>query len=118
MPNIKKAHKNLMISRLLAPILGSRDIVDILEKIIKKTDVKSINLDFSNVKVVSRSSAHALLLMKDRLYAKKDISFINTNEDVTNMLRIVAANRIVPKKKKPNFNPEKISIKDLFKMAA
>jgi len=31
------------------------------------------------------------------------------------MLRVVAANRIVPQKKKPEFNPKKTSIKSLFK---
>ena len=34
MINTKKSHKNLIITRLLAPILSSRDVVDILEKII------------------------------------------------------------------------------------
>ncbi len=115
MVNTKKSHKNLIISRLLAPILSSRDVVDILEKIIKKTDTKSVNLDFSDVKFISRSAAHALLLMKERLRTKKDISFINTNEDAMNMLRAVAANRIVSKKQKPEFNPEKININSLFK---
>ena len=115
MINTKKSHKNLIITRLLAPILSSRDVVDILEKIIKKTDVKSVDLDFSNVKFVSRSVAHALLLMKERLQAKKDIFFINTPEDVVNMLRVVAANRIVSKKQKPEFNPRKIDINSLFK---
>ena len=112
---MKKSHKNLIVSNLLAPIISSRDIVDILEKAIKKIDNKLIDLDFSNVKFVSRSAAHALLLMKERLQARKDIYFINTNEDVANMLRIVAASRIVSKKQKPEFNPEKININSLFK---
>lgn len=117
MENTKKLHKNLIISDLLAPIVSSRDIVDILEKAVKKIDNKSVDLDFSNVKFVSRSASHALLLMKERLQVKKDIYFINTNEDVANMLRAVAANRIVSKKQKPKFNPEKIDINSLFKEA-
>ena len=115
MIHTEKSHKNLIISRLLAPILSSRDIVDILEKIIKKTNTKSVDLDFSGVKFISRSAAHALLLMKERLQAKRDISFINTNKDVTNMLRIVAANMVVSEKQKPEFNIEKISVNSLFK---
>jgi len=72
-------------------------------------------LDFVDVKFISRSAAHSLLLLKERLQAKKDISFINTNEDVTNMLCVMAANRAVPKKQKPDFNPQIIDINSLFK---
>lgn len=115
MANIKKTHKILIISDLLAPIVSSRDTVDILEKNIKKSNVKSVDLDFSNVKFISRSVAHALLLLKEKLRAITDISFINTNEDVANMLRAVAANRAVSKTKKPQFEPEKIDINSLLK---
>ena len=115
MVKTKKLHKNLIISRLLASIISSRDMVDILEKNIKKTDAKSVNLDFSNVKFISRSVAHALLLMKEKLQTKKDISFINVNENVADILRVVAANITVPKNQKPNFNPEKINASSLFK---
>ena len=106
---------SINIANLLAPIISSRDIIAILEKSIKKTDSRSVNLDFIKVKFISRSAAHALLLMKERLQAKKELSFINTNEDITNMLRIVAANRIVPKSQKPRFNPEKTNIDSLLK---
>ena len=53
--------------------------------------------------------------MKEKVRAKKDISLTNTNEDVTNMLRAVAANRIVSKRQKPKFNPQKVDINSLFK---
>jgi anti-anti-sigma regulatory factor len=112
---IKKQRKKLNISNLLAPIISSRDVADILEKIIKKTNIKSVDLDFSDVKFISRSAAHALSLMKEKFRTKKDISLINTNEDVTNMLRIVVANRIVSKTQKPQFNPQKIDINSLLK---
>ncbi len=115
--NNKKLQKKLVVSRLLASIISSRDVIDILEKIIKKTDADSVSLDFADVKFVSRSAAHALLLMRERLQPRKDISFINTNEDVANMLRIVAANRIVAKRQKPEFNPKKTDINSLFKEA-
>lgn len=115
MANTKKTHKTLSVSNLLAPIVSSRDTVDVLEKNIKKSNLASVDLDFSNVKFISRSAAHALLLLKEKLRAKTDISFINTNEDVANMLRAVAANRAVSKTKKPQFNPEKIDINSLLR---
>ncbi|OGZ18651.1 MAG: hypothetical protein A2Z68_01175 [Candidatus Nealsonbacteria bacterium RBG_13_38_11] len=116
MRNVKRVKEiSINIANLLAPIISSRDIIDILEKSIKKTDSRSVNLDFINVKFISRSAAHALLLMKERLQTKKELSFINTNEDITNMLRAVAANRIVPKSQKPRFNPEKTNIDSLLK---
>jgi len=118
MANAEKFHhKKLTVVRLLAPIVSSRDGVDILEKSVKKVDVRSVDLDFTNIKFVSRSAAHALLLMKENIRPKRNISFINTNEEVANMLRMVAANRAVSKKQKPNFNPEKITAAFLFKKA-
>jgi anti-anti-sigma regulatory factor len=115
MANTKKQRKKLNIANLLAPIIGSRDVVDILEKVINKTNAESVDLDFSDVKFISRSAAHALLLMKEKLRIKKEVSFINTDKDVANMLRAVAANRAVSKKEKPQFNPQKISINSLLK---
>ncbi len=111
----KKSEKKIIVSRLLASIISSRDVIDLLEKTIKKFNTDSVILDFSNVKFVSRSAAHALLLMRERLQLKRDITFVNANEDVANMLRIVAANMIVSKKQKPEFNPKKISINSLLK---
>ncbi|MDD4624908.1 MAG: STAS domain-containing protein [Candidatus Pacebacteria bacterium] len=108
--------KKLIVSSLLAPIVSSRDVIDILETAVKKTDKKSVDLDFSNVKFISRSSAHALLQMKERLHTKKEISFVNANEEVTNMLRAVAANRAAPKQK-PDFDPKEIDIDSLFRGA-
>lgn len=109
------------LNKLLAPIISSRDVANILEDIIKKTDNKSVVLDFSNVKFVSRSAAHALLLLKEKFESKvsnkKKLSFISADDNVAEMLRIVAANRAFPKAKKPEFNPEKIDITSLLKKA-
>ena len=112
---VKKASIN--VADLLASIIGSRDIIDILEEFIKKIDDQSIDLDFIKVKFISRSAAHALLLMKESLRTKKSISLINVNKDVAEMLRAVAANRIVPRSQKPRFNPEKTNINSLLKEA-
>jgi len=65
------AHKKLILSRLIAPIISSRDVIDALEKDIIKTKAKSVDLDFTDVKFISRSAAHSLLLLKERLQAKK-----------------------------------------------
>jgi len=118
MKNIKKEKKtSINIANLLAPIISSRDIIDILEKFIKKTDTQSVELNFIDVKFISRSAAHSLLLLKENLLVKKAISFVNVNKDVAEMLRAVAANRIVPKSQKPKFNPEKTNIDSLLKEA-
>lgn len=94
------------VSKLLAPIISSRDVADVLEDKIKKTDTESVVLDFSNIKFISRSAAHALALLKERVESRvsnrKSLSFINANNDVIEMFHIVAANKIYPKKRNQN----------------
>jgi len=105
--------------KLLAEIISSRDIADVLENVIKKVDAESVVLDFTNIKFVSRSAAHSLLLLRERLESRlsnrKEISFENAPNDVSEMLRVVSANRTYPKSEKPTFNPEKIDITSLLK---
>jgi len=119
-----KSHNltTINVSKLLAPIISSRDVADILEAEIKKTDAKSVFLDFTNIKFISRSAAHSLLLLKEKLESRasnrKEMSFINPDNDVAEMFRAVAANRALPKKEKPEFNPEKINISSLLKEVA
>jgi len=119
----KKQHlTKINIAKSSATIISSRDIADVLEELIKKTDTESVILDFSDVKFVSRSAAHALLVLKERLGNKvskrKKIFFVNANNDIAEMLRIVAANRALPKNESLKFNPEKIDIKSLLKQVA
>lgn len=101
----------------IAAVISSRDLVDNLKKSVKKVDAERVYLDFSEVKFVSRSAAHALLLMKEdlkrNLIGKKEIVFINANSDVEKMLRIVAANLALPKKNKTDFEIERIDINSL-----
>ena len=119
-----KSQKSITIklNKLLAPIISSRDIATILEDKIKKTDTESVLLDFTNIKFISRSATHSLLLLKAKLESKvsnrKEISFANANNDITEMFRVVAANRALPKKERPEFNPEKINISSLLKEEA
>jgi len=101
------------ISREIAPILNSRDVIKDLSRMVKKIRSKKINLDFKDVKFVSRSAAHELLILKEKLSIQKDIKFVNLNLEVENMIRLVASNRAVSKKEKIDFKVEKISIYDL-----
>ena len=110
----KKATKIIQIAKLLAPIISSRDIIAVLKKKIITAKSSLIELDFSSVEFISRSAAHELILMKEDLRNKKEISIVNANDAVTQMLRIVAANRIAPKTQKPKFNPKRVDIKFLY----
>jgi anti-anti-sigma regulatory factor len=115
----KQYSTKIDIAKLSATIISSRNIAKALEETIKKTNTELVILDFSDVKFVSRSAAHSLLVLKERLWSrvsnKKRISFMNTSNDITEMFRIVAANRALPKNENIKFNPEKIDIKLLLK---
>ena len=91
--------KTLDMATLIASVIHSRDAVKLVQDAIEKTDVMSVSLDFANVEFISRSAAHELLVLKENLKQTKnrDIVFTNTNKDVNDMLRVVAANRAVPK---------------------
>ncbi|MDP2928605.1 MAG: hypothetical protein Q8O01_00895 [Candidatus Omnitrophota bacterium] len=112
---------NIDISKSLAPIVGSRDVVSNLKKIIDKAHAKAINLDFSAVEFVSRSAAHELLVLKEKLnksfFKKKVINFINASDNVTEMFRTVAANRALPKSKIEAAEIETIDVSYLSKLA-
>ena len=114
----KRVEKSVInVAKAIAVIVGSRDLVDQMEKAILKTRTKLVHLDFSEVEFVSRSATHSLLVMKEnfsrKTLNKKELSFVNANKDVEKMFRVVAANRALPKKKTADFNPEKIDISSL-----
>lgn len=115
----KQEKITINVAKILAPIVGSRDLMPILADAVNKADAKSVDLDFSEVEFVSRSAAHALLLIKEDLQRKwvnkKYISFVNTSNNVQEMFRVVAANRAVPKKSEPDIQIEKINIDTLAK---
>ena len=112
---------NIDIAKKLAPIVGSRDVVSILKKTIEKAHAKAINLDFSAVEFVSRSAAHELLVLKEKLnksfFRKKAINFINASDNVTEMFRTVAANRAPPKSQIEAAEIETIDVSYLSKLA-
>lgn len=99
------------VSTTLAPIVGSRDIAHSLRSLILKARSKSVDLDFKNVEFLSRSAAHELLTLKDELshsfLRKKIVNFINTRDNVSKMLKIVASSRAVPKPKEKVFRIER-----------
>lgn len=109
----KEAKKVIKIAKFIAPIVSSRDVASNLESAILKAKSEIVDLDFSDVEFVSRSATHALLSIKEDLQRrqteKKVVSFVNANEEVQEMFRIIAANRAMPKIK-PNFEAEKVNI--------
>jgi len=112
---------NINVAKNLAPIVGSRDVVSSLKMTIEKAYAKAINLDFSAVEFVSRSAAHELLVLKEKLnksfFKKKAINFINASDNVTEMFRTVAANRALPKSKIEAAEIETIDVSYLSKLA-
>lgn len=113
---LKREKETIDVEYVLAAVIGSRDIADRLKDTISEIRAKAVDLDFQNVEFVSRSVAHELLLIKEnflrKLINKKEISFTNTNKAVTEMFRIIAANRAVPKAP-AQFNPQHISVLSL-----
>ena len=107
----------LNVAETIAPIISSRDIIEDFEKSIKRAPTFDIALDFNNVQFISRSASHQLLTLKEelanKLLKKKIISFINTNNDVTKMLRLVAASKALPQKK-VKFDAEITNIQSLM----
>ena len=108
------------VAEILAPVIGSRDVIVVLEKAISQAESQSVDLNFAKVEFVSRSAAHALLVMKEDLQRKflkkRFINFVNTNDEVKEMFRIIAANRAVPRSE-PDIKIEKTDIASLVKCA-
>ena len=98
----------------IAPMIGSRDVVHALKDVIDQVNVSAFDMDFADVAFVSRSAAHEFLVLKDEMKKKNiDLQFINAKNEVAEMLRIVAANRAVPRlKDEPHF--ERVTLAALF----
>ena len=115
---MEKRRNTILIVEKIAKIVSSRDLVHNLEKEVSKQEHSTVNLDFTNVEFVSRSAAHELLLLQEKMrtktFKKKEILFVNTSDDVKKMLRIVASNKAVPESSKPRIRLEKIDIHTLM----
>lgn len=109
----------LDVAAIAAPTVGSRDVADAVRSKISHSRANVIELDFRDVDFISRSAAHALLVLKEDLerkfLSKKIVVFINTNPSVSEMFRIVAANRAVPLRKKMNFMAKETDIDSLMR---
>ena len=103
------------VAEMIAPIVGSRDMIEIIRGHIAHSPVEAVYLDFANVSFISRSAAHELLLMQAAMHQKgQQLSFINAHPDVAEMIRIVAANRALPQKQKCQFEPERVDAHSLL----
>lgn len=113
----KKEKIVINIANILAPMISSRDTIALVRQAVDQTKTESVDLDFKDVEFISRSAAHELLNMKEdflRAHFKIEISFINTSPNVTEMLRVISANRAVPKDEVSSFNPKETSIESLY----
>ncbi|MBU2542604.1 DUF4325 domain-containing protein [Patescibacteria group bacterium] len=114
---MEKNKNTINVADELAKSISSRDSLVVLVRIIKSIRNKVVNLDFSKVEFISRSTAHELLKIQNDFNNKffnKRINFVNTNKDVSEMLRIVAANLASPKAKKPTSKAGVVDIHSLL----
>jgi hypothetical protein len=114
---MKSKISTINVAQKLAKTISSRDVLLELVKFIKVAKEKKVSLDFAQVEFISRSAAHELLMIRadferKRLF-KKQIEFINLNDDVKNMIRTVAANLASPRGTKPTVKAETIDIYSL-----
>ncbi len=94
-----------------ANTISSRDVVINFLPIIKKNLKNSIVFDFSDINFISRSAAHELIKLKTKYF---NITFSNLADEVSEMLRIIAANIASPKKSQDEFSPEKTTFSALL----
>lgn len=101
----------LNVAQLIAPVIGSRDVINVLRDAIKEADKSSVVLDFAEVEFISRSAAHALLKLQEE--SEKRVEFANANDAVENMLRIVTESKNLPR---PDviFHPRRVEFSDLL----
>lgn len=116
---MSKTTNAIHIAQQIAKIVSSRDLVYKLKKEVLKSKEPSVQFDFTDVEFVSRSAAHEFLMlqeeMQNRLFKKKTIQFTNTNENIKQMFRVVAANLAMPKNQKPELELKKTDIHTLLK---
>jgi len=112
-------HSTIDVAEKISKTLSSRDVLEILVKEIRSVPGKQVNLDFSKVEIISRSVAHELLKIQadfDRkIIFSKRVNFVNTNENVSKMLRIVASNLALPRTIKPQVKVDVIDINSIIK---
>ncbi|MBI2464406.1 hypothetical protein HYV57_05615 [Candidatus Peregrinibacteria bacterium] len=90
--------------------ISSRESVKELIKKLKKDD--EIILDFSKIEFISRSVAHELLKLKEK---HSNMRFSNMAEEVSKMVRLVAANIAYPQKNTEEFKPKKTTLSSVLR---
>ncbi len=116
---MEQISNTISVVQTIAPIVSSRDLVRNLEPEISKVKHDAVDLDFTDVEFISRSAAHELIALQEKMrtkrFKKKEVRFINANDEVKKMLRIVAANIALPEAPRPKVQLEKIDIQSLLK---
>ncbi len=105
------------MATFVAPIISSRDVILAVREEVERQAQPVVQLDFVNVRFLSRSAAHELLQMKEQLAhtePKVLVEFQNAGGDVANMLRVVASNRAVPKEAVEPVEITSVSINELM----
>lgn len=91
--------KTINISTLLSSEIHSRNQAKMILEQINTINDKKIQLNFKNVNFISRSFADELcevisIVSKDN----KEVTFINRNSEITNILTIITKSRTLTKK--------------------
>lgn len=100
----------------IAPTLSSRDIVDVVEKLVDQNDQRRVVIDFSGVTFVSRSAADELLKLRDRytrFLSRKKLAFENVPADVAQILTLVKKQQ--SSTKRPVRHLESVDIQEFIK---
>lgn len=84
--------KYIDLSREIAEIISSRDVILNLQSIVNSLKEDSVVLNFANVDFISRSAAHQFLLLQESM-DRKNIQFENLNESVAQMFAVVSQSR-------------------------
>jgi anti-anti-sigma regulatory factor len=101
----------------IAPTLSSRDIVDVVEKLVDQNDQRRVVIDFSGVTFVSRSAADELLKLQDKYNTflnRNKLTFENVPSDVEQILTLVEKQQ--RSTKRPFRQLESVDIKEFIRM--
>lgn len=116
---MNKERSTIDVAKELAPILASRDITAKLASLAAKAKSRLVDLDFGEVEFISRSAAHELLSLKNdfknKWFKNKEVNFVNVNDSIKEMLRVVAANIAMPKSEKVEYKVERVNIDSLLR---
>lgn len=113
---MKQKTITINLSRLITKNIATRQAIKLVkDKISSLANLRNsiLEISFANVEFISRSFADELLKLRKEV-EKKDITFnfINTNNEIDDMLKIVSSH-----KAKKNIKPVDLKAKDLETLA-